>query len=207
MAHTREGKEPAPALIFTHGNGELIEDWAHALDEYAARGVAVMLVEYPGYGRSQGRPTAESLSAASVSAYDTLASRPEVDATRIIAYGRSVGGGPAALLSLERPLAALVLESTFTSLKPFARQFLVPGWLIRDRFEVLDAVRVFTGPVLVVHGTRDGVIPYAHGQALAAANPRASFLPYDCGHNDCPPSWTQHVRQVLGFLEREGVLR
>jgi hypothetical protein len=201
------GPTPAPALVFTPGNGELIDDWVTDLADFAERGLGVMLVEYPGYGRSGGRPTAETVVHATRAAYDALAGRPGIDPARIVAHGRSLGGGPAALLSLERPLAALVLESTFTGLAPFTRRWLVPSFLLRDRFDVLGAVRAFPGPVLVLHGRRDGIIPFSHGERLAAANSRAILHPWDCAHNDCPPSWSEHVRTVTAFLEREGVLR
>lgn len=198
---------PAPALLFFHGNAELIDGWAAQLDDFTARGLGVMLVEYPGYGRSEGSPSEASVRAAALAAFDTLAAREDTRPDRIVAWGRSVGAGPAAALALERPLAALVLESSFTSVRSFARRYFLPGFLVRHPFDVIGAVRAFDGPVLVVHGRRDRIIPYGHGVALAEAAGRSTLVSYDCGHNDCPPSWPAHVDSVTTFLEREGVLR
>jgi pimeloyl-ACP methyl ester carboxylesterase len=106
---------PAPAVIFTHGNMELVDEWVGSFEPLRRAGAGVLLVEYPGYGRSTGVATERSVTAAMVAAYDLLAGMSaEVDPARIVAFGRSVGGGPAAALARERPLAALVLNSSFT---------------------------------------------------------------------------------------------
>jgi hypothetical protein len=205
QAHTDPGR--APALIFTHGNAELIDYAAADFASFARRGVGVLLVEYPGYGRSSGRPSFATIEAAVLGAYDTLVAQPEVDGSRIVAYGRSLGGGAAAALAARRPLAALVFQAVFTSLRSYAARYLAPGFLLRDRFEVLEAVRRFRGPVLVAHGRWDEVVPYAHGQALAEAAADGTLVSYDCRHNDCPPDWEAHVGRVVDFLVQKGVLR
>jgi fermentation-respiration switch protein FrsA (DUF1100 family) len=200
------GPQPAPAMIFTHGNAELIDHAAPGMAEFAKRGLGVLLVEYPGYGRSSGRPSFATIEAVMLAAYDWLAEQPEVDRERIVAYGRSLGGGPAAALSLERPLAALVFQSAFTSLRPYAARYLAPGFLVRDRFEVLEAVREFSGPVLLTHGRNDVVVPHWHGEALAGGATDATLDSFDCGHNDCPPEWGAHVERVVAFLTEKGVV-
>jgi fermentation-respiration switch protein FrsA (DUF1100 family) len=141
-----------------------------------------------------------------LAAFDTLAVQPEVDPGRIVAYGRSLGSGAAAVLARERSVPALILQSAFTSTRAFARRYLLPGFLVRDRFEVLDAVRAFSGPSLVIHGERDEVIPVSHGRALAAAASDATLVLHSCGHNDCPPDWGAHVESVIRFLRAEGIL-
>jgi fermentation-respiration switch protein FrsA (DUF1100 family) len=197
----------APALIFTHGNAELIDYSVSDFAEFTRRGIGVMMVEYPGYGRSTGRPSYATIEAAVVGAYDTLIAQPEVDRQRIVAYGRSLGGGPAALLSTRRLVAALVLQSAFTSLRAYASRYLAPGFLVRDRFEVRDMVRAFRGPVLIVHGRSDEVVPYTHGQAIAEAATDGRLITHECAHNECPPDWDAHVEQVVDFLTEKGIVR
>ena len=75
---------PAPAVIFGHGNGELIDFWPGELRKFNRLGVAVMMVEYPGYGRSAGTPSEQSISHTFVAAYDMLVSRKDVDPSRIV---------------------------------------------------------------------------------------------------------------------------
>lgn len=158
--------------------------------------MAVLLLEYPGYGRSSGRPSERSIFEAIRAADDWARTQPEVDATRIVPYGRSLGAAAAARLAAERPVPALVLESAFTSARAFARQFGAPGFLVRDPLDTLAALRRFTGPVLVLHGDRDDIVPTEHGRTLAAASPRATFRLLPCGHNDCPRAWNE-VRRFL----------
>ena len=194
---------PAPLLMQTHGNGELIDFWPEAIAPLRVAGIHVLLVEYPGYGRSGGSPSEPSITAALLAAYDQVIRDPRVDAARIVGYGRSLGGGAMAQLASRRPLAALVLESSFTSVADMVREYHVPDWLIVNRFDTRAVLAEFRQPVLLIHGTRDGVIPIAHAHGLKAAAPHAELHTLDCGHNDCAPQWDL----VLSFLASNGVSR
>jgi pimeloyl-ACP methyl ester carboxylesterase len=163
----------------------------------------VLLVEYPGYGRSGGKPSERSITATLLAAFDRVTTDPRVDATRVIGYGRSMGGGAIAQLAARRPLAALVLESTFTSLADIVHGYYVPNWLIVNHFDTRKVLQSFPKPVLLLHGSYDEVIPVAHAQALKAAAPEAELHLMGCGHNNCPPHW----ELLLSFLESNGVCR
>lgn len=193
--------EPAPLIMNTHGNGELIDQWAERVTPLRDGGFGVLLVEYPGYGRSEGKPSEKSITRTMLAAYDWAAKDPRVDPARIVAHGRSMGGGAAGALAKERPLAALILESTYISLAAMVRAHGVPNFLIVNRFDTMEALKTYPGPVLVLHGERDMVIPVGQGRALASASKRARLEIQDCGHNDCPPQW----ELVLGFLAQNGV--
>jgi len=197
------GTGPAPLVVYTHGNGELIDFWADKFAPMRAAGVHVLLVEYPGYGRSSGRPSEGNVTATLLAAYDHVTRDPRVDATRIIGYGRSLGGGAIAQLAARRAVSALILESTFTSLSDIVRGFGIPDWLIVNHFDTRAVLAKFTGPVLVLHGTRDVNIPVAHAHGLQRASSRATLQLLDCGHNDCPRQWDL----LLGFLAENGVCR
>ncbi|SMC25660.1 hypothetical protein SAMN02746041_02407 [Desulfacinum hydrothermale DSM 13146] len=190
----------SPLLVFAHGNGEVIDIWPSVLEPLADRGLGVLLVEYPGYGRSSGKPTQKNITEAFVAAYDMAVVRPDVDSSRIFFWGRSIGGGAVCALAAARPSAGLILMSTFTSLRPFARRYLAPAFLIRDPFDNLDVVRRYPRPVLVVHGKHDTVIPYQHGEELARTATNARLITYDCDHNDCPPRWEPFFRILEEFV-------
>lgn len=204
-----DSSHPAPALLFCHGNGELIDDWLGPMTTLRDRGIAVALVEYPGYGRSTGSPSQESIAASLRVAYDRLVDRPEIDAERVVLFGRSLGGGAVGTLLGRRPAAAVVLQSTFTDVPRLARRLLpiVPSFLIRDPFDTRRALADYGGPVLVVHGRDDDLIPFTHGEALAAAAARSELVSYACRHNDCPPDWREFTDRLVHFLERHGLLR
>jgi fermentation-respiration switch protein FrsA (DUF1100 family) len=195
---------PAPAVVFFHGNFELVDEWIGSFERVRRAGMGVLLIEYPGYGRSTGVATQDVVTDVAVAAWDLLAARPDVDRGRIVALGRSVGGGPAAALSLRRPLAALVFSSAFTGIRAYARRYFLPGFLVRYPWDNEGAARAFAGPVLVQHGTRDRTVPFAHGERLAAVARDGELIRYHCGHNDCP--WDRMMDDMLRFLARRGVL-
>lgn len=197
---------PRPVVIFGHGNGELIDFWPEALREFAGLGIGVMLVEYPGYGRSAGSPSEYSITQTFVAAYDHLTSRKDVDPSRIIFLGRSLGGGAVCALTRLRPSAALILMSTFTSAKSFAKKFLVPPLLVRDPFDNLTVVKNYPNPVLIIHGKHDTIIPFSHGKTLHQAAKQGEMITYNAGHNDCPPDWDLFWKDVERFLRKNGII-
>jgi len=199
------GSGPSPAVIFAHGNGELIDFWPAELEKFTHLGIGVLLVEYPGYGRSEGRPSQQSIEEAFVTAYDLLVQRADVDASKIILIGRSIGGGAVCLLADKRPSAALILMSTFTSARSFAPRYLVPGFLMRDPLDNLSVVESYPNPVLIIHGNHDETIPYRHGVSLFKAAKNGKMITYDSGHNDCPPNWDQFWQDVESYLHSIGL--
>lgn len=189
-----------PAVLFFHGNGEVIDYLPDQVEELRKWGMGVLLVEFPGFGRSGGTPSEVSITAAAVAAYDTLLLRPDVNPRRIVAFGRSLGCGAACALSRKRSLAGLILHAPFTSLRDFAPRFLLPRFLIRDVFDNREALRRYPGPVLILHGKYDDVIPVFHGRELAGITPTAELVEMNCSHNDCPPGWQDYWGRIRTFM-------
>jgi pimeloyl-ACP methyl ester carboxylesterase len=196
----------APTIVFAHGNGELIEDWQPAMEDVAKAGINALLVEFPGYGHSQGSPSRAAIREVFGLGYDWLVAEGGVARDRIVAYGRSIGGGAATDLTRDRPIRALVLQSTFSSAMRMAREMFLPGFLVRDRFDNARAVAEFGGPVLLMHGVADEVIPYAHAVTLASTRPGLEVTQIACGHNDCDAVWPAIVATLGGFLRSNGLL-
>jgi pimeloyl-ACP methyl ester carboxylesterase len=197
---------PQPVVVFAHGNGEVIDYWVSALQGFQERGIGVLLVEYPGYGRSTGSPSERSIRATMDAAYDRIAADPRVDRARIFGFGQSLGGGAICLLARDRPLRALILQSTFTSLDRFAVRFAAPPFLLRDHYNNLSSVRSFRGPMLVIHGRHDAVVPWQQGQELASASPHSTFKLYDCGHLCWDPERLPFWKDATPFLLAAGIL-
>jgi len=202
-----QARQSSPAVIFAHGNGELIDFWPEELNKFTVLGIGLLLVEYPGYGRSGGTPTQRSITEAFVAAYDALVARKDVDPSRIVLMGRSLGGGAVCALAAARPSAAMILLSTFTSVRACASHFFVPGSLVLDPFDNLSVVSAFPGPILIVHGRHDNIIAYKHGVALYRAAQKGKMFTYDCRHNDCPPSWDAFREDVEAFLLDAGIIK
>ncbi len=197
---------PGPVVFFAHGNGELIDYAAPALEPYRRRGISVALLEYRGYGRSGGEPSEAALFADIERFYDAIVARPEVDGARAIAHGRSLGGGVMCGLAARRPLRGLVLESTFRSVKVIARRFMLPGIFVADPFDNEAAVRGFDGPIVVLHGRRDEIIPFDHGRTLAERAADAELVEFASGHNDLPDG-ERYWAAIDRLIERAGLKR
>ncbi len=195
---------PGPLVVFAHGNGELIDHWPRMLAPYRARGISVLLPEYRGYGRSRGTPSEAAIVADFEHALRRALDDSRIDG-RVIFHGRSLGGGVVCALAKRHAPRALILESTFTSVTDVARGMGIPGLFIHDRFESLPVVRAFEGPILIFHGTRDRLVPTTNGRSLAAANPRAQLVLYDCGHNDLPPPSSDYWTQIDAVLRSAGI--
>ncbi len=201
------GSQNGAATVVFHGNAELAPDVLGALAGLGDLGVAALYVEYPGYGGSDGSPTEESILEAAAAGYDWLVEKPGVAPERVFAIGRSLGSAVAAGLSRRRPLAGMVLWSPFVSVGYMAlRSFGLPPFLALDRYDSRGAVAVFAGPVLIFHGRQDQVIPVRHASVLAQAGANTELVLWDCGHNDCPPSWPELRDPLERFLKRHGLL-
>jgi len=200
--HSKAG----PALVVAHGNGELIDYLVDEVAPFRDIGMAVLLVEYPGYGRSQGAPSQKSIGDIFRRAYDLLIQRPEIDPSRIVLLGRSLGGGAVCDLSRTRRSAAMILVSTFTQTRAFAKRYLAPPILIRDPFDNLGAVRDYPNPLLITHGKTDEVIPYRHGRELFQAAPTGTLKTYSGGHNDLRLDTDVCWKDIEAFLRKTGIV-
>ena len=198
--------KPWPLVIFGHGNAEVIDLWPGEFSRFTRMGIGLLLVEYPGYGRSQGRPTQRTIGETFVSAYDQMVQRPEVDAQRIILMGRSLGGGAICQLATQRPSAAMILMSSFTSARSFARRYFAPGFLVLDPFDNLSVVAQYPAPLLIIHGRHDDLIPFSHAKALHQAAAHSELIAYQCAHNDCPPDGKVFWKDISRFLAQAGLL-
>lgn len=165
--------EPGRAmLLYFHGNGGslwLRRDRARLL---TSDGRGLLLVSYRGYSGSTGRPTEAGLTIDARTAYEWL--RQRFPAERIVVYGESLGSGVGVRLAAEHPVGGLVLDAPFTSAADVAAPlfwYLPVRWLMLDQYRSVDRVRDLKAPLLVLHGDRDGVVPFALGERLFAAAP------------------------------------
>ncbi len=170
-------------LWYFHGNGEDLGDLGPRLRALHQRGYAVFAVEYPGYGLNGGQPSEKGIYDMTQAGLNYLRDVRQVPLRNVIAYGRSLGGGPAVELASRELIGGLILESAFTSaFRVVTGVKLLPF----DKFDNLARIRRVECPVLVMHGTQDRVVPFSHGKTLWAAVPgRQQYLWIpDAGHNN-----------------------
>jgi fermentation-respiration switch protein FrsA (DUF1100 family) len=175
---------PMPAVVFFHGNAELIDHNYPMAEEYRLRGLSTLLVEYRGYGRSGGTPSQKAIVADSIKFVDWLKQKEGVDPARIFIHGRSLGTGVAAQVAAARPPVALILESPFTSIASFASRMGVPGFLVRNPYRTDKVLPGLACPILILHSRGDEIIPFSHGEKLKALVPSATLVELKGGHND-----------------------
>jgi fermentation-respiration switch protein FrsA (DUF1100 family) len=156
---------------------------------FREHGLAVLLFDYRGYGDNDGSPTEAGLAADARAARAYLATRADVDPSRLVYFGESLGAAVAITLAVSHPPAALVLRSPFASLPAVGGvhyPFLPVKWLLRDRFASLDRVAQLTCPVLIIVGERDTIVPGEQSRQLydAATGKKTLVVVRGADHND-----------------------
>lgn len=205
-AQGRSVVAPIGAVLMCHGNAGNIESRLVATKFFARAGFGVLLFDYRGYGKSEGRPTEEGTYLDAEAAHKHLIDVEGFSHERILVHGESLGGAVAIELARRRPIAGLVLENTFTSLPDIGAKLYpwVPvRWLARLQFDSAAKIGFLERPVLVVHTRQDEVVPFEHGRALyeAARGPK-SFLATDGPHNGGGFLRRKEWRdEVVGFAE------
>lgn len=177
-----------PTILYFHGNGGNLALRADRIRRYLDRGQGMLMMSYRGYSGSTGTPTEAANVADAQRAYQLLIAEG-IAPEDIIVYGESLGTGVAARLAAEKPVGGLILDSPFTSAVDVGARhypFLPVGLLMQDRYEVLSYVAKIRTPLLVVHGARDQIVPFAMGQRVyAAANEPKKLATFPlAGHND-----------------------
>lgn len=187
----RAPKSPdAPWVLHFHGNGEQLAGTEWFAEQWGARGVGFVAVEYPGYGlaREKGTASEASIRAAAQAAQRYLREVLEVPKERLVLSGQSLGSGPAVALASEGVGSKLILFTPYTSLPDVGARmlpFLPVRWLMRDRFDSKARAGQVQQPVLVIHGTNDEVVPFELGETLSQAFPSARLVRIEGGrHND-----------------------
>jgi len=195
----RCSNQPAPTVLVAHGQVGLIDSWHARMQGLLEQGYHYCLVEFPGYGRSEGKANERTLSEVFVAAYDYLVQRDDVDATQMIGLGRSMGGGVISLLATQRSLQCLWLLSTFTSVRPFFARRGIPGFLLHSPLDNRKRLRQLQLPTLLVHGYADNVIPVQHARDLAAVNPRIELVLENGDHDTTPQDWDEYWSMACHF--------
>jgi hypothetical protein len=202
---------PSPGLLWFYGNMETVYAMAEAVAWLQPPGVTVLMVDYRGYGRSPGKPSEQGLYLDAEAAWDYLAGRHDVDATRIAVYGRSIGSVPALHLANTRPVRAVALDSPFTSARDMARRHypFVPTALIRLEMDNRTRAERLKVPLLVFHGENDRIAPAAMGREIARAGRAETLIVIPgAGHNDTYVVGGTSYRDALHqFLQRHLLAR
>jgi len=196
-------------LLWFHGNAENIGFGLEQMKILANLGVNILELDYRGYGKSEGSPDEAGVYSDANAAYDYLVQTRRFQPKNIIIYGQSLGGAVAVDLAARRECGALIVQSSFTSVREMARRmFPIPllEYVPKSRFDSLEKIRRIRAPILIVHGTRDETIPVSMGERLyqAAPEPKSFFAVEGAGHNDVfAVGGEQYLSRMRGFIAGE----
>jgi uncharacterized protein len=205
----KSDRGPAAAtVVYFHGNGGNITNVGWVAESLAARGFDTLLLDYRGYGQSEGASRDENtLYADGDAAMDYLITQRGVDPGRIVLYGQSLGTVVATDLATRHRCGALILESGLSSAASIASRALpwLPRWLHfigRNRFESAEKLKKITVPVLITHGDPDPVLPTeeAHTLFAAANEPKKLLIFRGAGHNVFGSLGGSYLDQIEQFI-------
>ncbi len=180
--------QSSQVLLFFHGNAGNISHRLDSIRQFLDLGFSVLIIDYRGYGQSEGRTTETGIYRDADAAWRYLIEGRGIAASDIVVFGRSLGASVASRLAAQHQPLALIVESSFTSVPEIAQDlypWLPARWLSRLSHATRDFVRDVWCPVLVVHSRDDEIIPFHHGEAIfASANEPRTLLAIHGTHND-----------------------
>lgn len=197
----------APVLLLCPGNAGNLSGRGETLLKIRDRlDTSVLIFDYPGYGKSEGKPNEPNCYDAAEGAIRWLRDEQHIPPERVTLYGESLGGGVATEMAVRYPCRALVLVKTFTSLPAAAKRhypWLPVHWLMSNRFDSLSKLPEVHCPVFVASATEDRVVPYAQGETLfnAGREPKHFFRDEGSDHNDpLPDTFWDELRAFLDAI-------
>jgi pimeloyl-ACP methyl ester carboxylesterase len=159
---------PLKLLFYYGGNAEEVSRMVEESGKFG--GYSMVLVNYRGYGKSDGKPGEETLKRDALEIFDVISKRPDVDATNTVLMGRSLGTGIAVYVAASRSHAGVILVSPYDSMANVAKRhypFFPVDLLLRHRFESVRLAPAIISPVLLLVASEDSIVPKSHSQALA----------------------------------------
>lgn len=198
--------EADKTILFFHGNGGNISHRGDSLYIFHKLKLNTLIIDYPGYGESDGVPSEDGLYQSANAAWKYLISEEKMDPKNIIIFGRSLGGAVAVDLASRVNAGGLILESTFSSVHDIAGVIfpVVSNFIyLRYSFDSLNKIKKVTVPVLVIHSPDDEIIPFKLGQKIfEGVVSEKGFLQIEGGHNDgFMQSITSYMQALRFFIQ------
>ncbi|MCG8431455.1 MAG: alpha/beta hydrolase [Candidatus Omnitrophica bacterium] len=178
--------EAAFTLLFFHGNGGNISDRVDKLALLHSLKVDVLIIDYRGYGLSQGKPSEQGLYRDAGAAYRFLRDTRDIPQEKIVAYGESLGAAVSLHLAAREPLAGVVLEGAFSSGEDMGRILfpVIPPVFWKRKYDSYETIRSVNAPLLFLHSPTDEIVPYSQARKLfERARGEKYFVELEGGHN------------------------
>jgi fermentation-respiration switch protein FrsA (DUF1100 family) len=188
-------------ILFSHGNAEDIGVLDFMAEDFNNIDLSFFAYDYRGYGTSEGKATEDKVYKDIDAAYDYLTGELKVPPEKIVVYGRSLGGAVSIDLASRRKVGALIVESTFVSAFRVLTKIQIAPF---DKFQSIDKIKNVHCPILFIHGRKDRIIPFWHGEKLfaEATEPKFSLWIDEAGHNDLSEiGGTTYLKAIRNFAD------
>ena len=204
-----KGEEAKWTILFCHGNAGNLTHRRDFMKQLVALPADVLIIDWRGYGKSEGSPSEAGLYLDVRAAYDYLTQTRGVPAEQIVIYGVSLGAAPAIELATQVPCGRMIIQSAFCSIPEMSKQVipLIPvGWMVRTKYDNLSKAPKLTMPTLHIHSVDDEVIPFDQGRRVfeAAPDPKTFYEVPKGGHNNLIWSegrrFDEHLRAFLDLV-------
>jgi len=200
-------KEAKRTILFFHGNAGNV---SHRLDKikiFHDLGLNIFIIDYRGYGKSEGAPSEAGLYLDAKAAYSYLTDNLNIIPSSIILYGESLGGAVALELATKVTASAVITEETFSNMRGIAKDTypFMPSFLVSDGFNSLSRIEKVDIPKLIIHSKNDEMIPFSNAQTLynKAKNPKVLAV-ISGSHNDAfiesEKDYTNYIREFIKKL-------
>lgn len=200
-------KEAKYTILFFHGNGGNL---SHRLDKikiFHDLGLNIFIIDYRGYGKSEGAPSEAGLYLDAKAAYSYLTDNVNIIPSSIILYGESLGGAVALELATKVTAEAVITEEAFSSMRGIAKDMypFIPSFLVSDRFNSVSRIEKVDIPKLIIHSKNDEMIPFSNAQTLynKAKDPKV-LAAISGSHNDAfiesEKDYTNYIREFIKKL-------
>jgi len=200
--------EADKTIMIFHGNAGNISHRLEWIDQLHALGANILIIDYRGYGKSEGNPYEEGLYCDARAAYKRWHEHRDSPEEKLILLGESLGSSVAIDLAEKITPAGLIVQSAFTNARDMARQFFPLGLLqplLGIHFDSATKIKAVACPKLFIHGNKDEIVPYSLGRALyeLAPPPKSFYEVEGAGHNDL--IWaggSEYIKRIQGFLSQ-----
>ncbi|HZS48913.1 MAG TPA: alpha/beta hydrolase [Blastocatellia bacterium] len=200
--------ENGPVILYMHGNAGNVTHRRDWFEEMARRGISIFVFDYRGFGKSDGHPDEEGLYADAMSAYEYLGNQKHISINRLFVYGHSLGGAVAIDLASREPVAGLIIEASFTSIRAMASHY-VPVypfyWFLHSRFDSISKIPLVRSPVLIIQGDQDETVPFKLGRELydSAKQPKEFYEIHGGGHDNLAKvGGTAYYDKLISFVTK-----
>jgi len=201
-------KNPGYTILFFHGNAGNISHRLEKIKIFNDLGLNVFIIDYRGYGKSEGRPSEAGLYLDAKAAYAYLIGKLKIKPSSVIVYGESLGGAVALNLSNQVEVRAVITEETFSSMRDIAKDIypFFPSFLISGKFNSLSKIEKLNIPKLIIHSEDDEMIRFTHAQKLynAAREPKTLAV-INGSHNsafiDSEKAYKNHINEFIKELK------